>query len=209
MSVALLEKVNNNLLRAVQFHRLQADIFHFLALSGFNALHEYRYLCESLKQRELKRFIVSTCHELLSEEHIEPNITPFSKNRLGVTSNENWQCVKKCFMDYRAWESSSVALYEEIASTLSSDGDVISYDYIKELCLETHAELRHLTDMILAYNAVDWSLEQVLHDNDTLTERYRFLISKLHSPYLGHHMNSDVSDSKKGLYYVHNTSIVD
>ena len=200
MSIALLEQVNNRFCAAVSFHQNQANVFHYLALGGFNALHEYQYLCESLTQRKIKRFIISTYHQLKPDETVEdfkPSIQ--NKLRLDLTSTDVWQCVKDSFSAYRKWESSTLEYYENIAKQLSSSGDIIGYDFVKNLAIEVHAELAHLTDIVIGHNAIEWDMSQILDDQDILLERYRYLMSKIIPPYEAHHFNSDVSWEKRGV----------
>ena len=200
MSITLLEQVNKRYIEATSFHCNQANVFHYLALGGFNALHEYQYICESLTQRKIKRFIISTYHQLKPDEVIE-DFKPQTQNklRLDLTSTDVWQCVKNCFIEYRKWESSTLEYYESITKQLSGSGDIIGYDFVKTLAIEVHAELTHLTDMILGYNAIEWDLSQITDDQDTLLERYRYLMSKIIPLYEAHHFNSDVSWEKRGI----------
>lgn len=209
MAVDILSQVNHRYKQAVDFHRCASHLFSFLALEGFSVLHKYQHMCEDLTQLKVAEFIITTYHTMPDEQPLQPQESCLkNKHRLQLSANDIWSCVKQHFADYRKWESETLSLYEECAKNLSDKNDIIAYDFVKNLALEVHAELVHITDMILAYNSIDWSLEHILQEQDTLKERYKYLIANLHPPYTGHHKNSDVSESKKGLYYVPNSGII-
>jgi len=201
MSIEILNKVNQRYLQALELHKSSCDLFTFLAMRGFAEMHRYRYYCESKTQLLISDFIITTCH-VLPDSFVTSPYEPYfkSKSRLQLTPNDTWTCIKQNFADYRLWESETVSFLEDCAFKLSSDADIISYDYIKSLSLDVHKELVNVTDMIIGYSSIEWDLSQIKEEQDTLLERYLYLISTLHGkPKLYHHHNSLVSKELRTL----------
>ena len=190
MSLDLISKVNDRFISAIAFHRAQRDLFVFLSLEGFSQLHSYQIIVESKMQENLKTFIIKTYHHLPSDSASKAFYIGIKKSRLDLTPDYAWKENTNSFKQYRAWESETLSIYEDIAQQLNKSGDLIGYNYIKNIALEVHKELIKVSDMIIAYSAIEWDLSQIKSEQDTLLERYIYLTSQIYPEVKPHHFNS-------------------
>ena len=204
MTIKLLSKVNDRYLQALEVHRCSADLYAFLAFEGFKQLHNYQYAEEAQVQRKLKEFITKTYNVLLPDnpfdyfEVIDPKIK--NKKRTELTSAEICEAIKynwKCYCD---WEYQTLNIYETIAKQLSEESDIIGYDYVKNLAVMVNEELQYVNSTIVTYNAMDWDAAQLVAEQDTLHERYLYLMRELHKEFeQGHHFNSLVDQYSRSI----------
>ena len=199
MSKELIE-INDRYIYAIHFHSCASGLYRYLSLSGFEALHLYQYFVEAQKQNNIRNFIINTYH-LIPDEKVPDKLPQYfvGKHRLKITPTEVWDCVKSHMTEYRKLESENLIMYEKIASDLSKSGDIVGEQFVKSLVQDVHAELTHITDMILSLSAMDYDLPQIVESQADLKERYTYLISTIHKPYNAHHFNSDISYNKRGL----------
>ena len=201
MSVDILNKINQRYLQALGVHRCSAELFTFLAFNGFAEMHKHRYFCESKTQLEISEFIIASTNTLPEITAIpQENVLAVRKNRLQIQPNEVWNLIKENFYSYRIWESETLSILEECARQLSSSGDVLSELFVKRLCAENFEELQTVNEYCIAYSAIDYNLEQLRSEQDTLAERYIFLTTTINGkPKMYHHFNSYVDKNLRGI----------
>ena len=195
MSLELIKQVNDRYIDALAFHRTSADAFAFLSLYGFAQIHEYQYTEEAQTQRRLKLFLTRTYNHLISDagaqtfDLLDAKIK--NKKRSELQAADFWQAAQSAFSKYRQWEAETLELYEEITQQLSSSGDVVGSDYVKNLAVSINLELQYITDLMTAYNAIDWSMEQIRAEQDALQEKYIYRVRELYKDFPEyHHFNS-------------------
>ena len=204
MSIELLSQVNNRYHMAILFHREQADLFWYLSLPGFAMMHEYQLAAESFIQRKIKRFIIST-YNRVSPDDIPKTaniITPLikGKSRKETNSSERWTAIKESFKAYETWEDATLREYERIAKQLSERGEIASYRFVSKVVEDVHTELSYISDLLLAYNSMDYDMPQIVSDQDTLFERYEYKMKKMHKHFkMYHHYNSAVDAESKAV----------
>jgi len=195
LSIKYLEHINYNYSKAIQFHKDLFSVFELLYMRGFSQFHIYQCTMETKIQEKLKKFAINMYHKILAEEYIKPfeNIDPkfLSINRMDIKSSETCNSIKYLWKLYRDYEAKNLELYESYAKQLNDKNDVVAYDFIKNIAVNVSVELQHINNTIVAYNAMDWDLAQIVAEQDTIHERYLYLIREMYKNYnIGHHFNS-------------------
>ena len=194
-SIKLLMEVNDKLITACIFHSESHQLMDFLSLNGFSALHLYQHYSESLFKTKLKTFLIRT-YECCPDDTIVEDfglIRELLKNRsrADIPVKEKCEIIKRAFAEYIKWEQEALSLYEQISRELSSAGDIKSYSLIKELVDDVAQELSELKNMIQTYDLMNWSMEQIIAEQDTLAEKFLFKLKNIFSDIPKyHHFNS-------------------
>jgi len=202
MSIKALSEINNNYHVALAIHRELADVFWFLYLPGFALMHEYQLISENLIQRKLKRYISSTYHVFEPDRLPKSaNITEpllLGKNRKNLKVEETWRITREVFRIYIDWEEATLKKYEQIAVDIFNNGDISVFNFISEIIKEVKQELVFITDLSIGLSAMDWDMPTIVDQQDTIFERYEYLIKNL----LGksqeyHHWNSNIDPESR------------
>jgi len=184
VSVKLLSEVNNRFQVALAFHRESADLFHFLALPGFAAMHEYQYADEAKTQRELKQFIIKTCHYALKDKLpqnanlLEPLTNGLDRTKMDAT--KRWNVIQQAFNAYESWEHDTLIEYERVAGELISEHEIAAHLFMAEIIKDVAEEWQRVSDMVIAFKGMDWDLAQLQGEQAELKEEYE---EKLESIY--------------------------
>lgn len=197
MAIEFLQEISNNYNTAVAVHRELADVFWFLGgcTHGYAMWNEYQLIDESLTQRKIKRYITSTYHTFIPDELpksaniAEPLLN--GKNRKTLKMEEMWRIIKEAFRFYREWEEQTLELYQQIAAKLASNGEISAFNFVGEIIKSVKIELDYITDKTIELNSMNWDMAQIVAEQDTLTERYEYLIRNLlGKSHKYHHWNS-------------------
>jgi len=194
MLVSQLQQINNRLNIATQLHNELSSLFAFLGLDGFSMLHKYREITERHTQTRLKNYIVSAHGEALIDNH-EPNsniLIPLlkGKKRFELQAGEQREIIKEAWNVYREWEKSTLEEYENIACELFDACSVSAYNFISPIITDVSEELQKINDIMVGYELIDWDMPQIKAEQDTLKERYVYLISQIYPKVKPHHYNS-------------------
>ena len=197
MSVEIMQKFNNFLCVGLEFHDQSNDLFNFLSLSGFAAWHEWAYITERLYQKKIKKLITTT-YNIVTKNEPSNGINLLSmvkgKTRKQLTPEDRYKIIKTAFMEYEKFERDNLIEYENMAKQLSDNVDIALYSYVLEKVRDVESELAFLSDFILAHETMSWDFPQIVGSQDTLRERYLYLLRELYKNFeKGHHFNSLVS----------------
>jgi len=194
-SLQYLNNINNRLKTAVQFHLESADMYAYLSLYGFFAMHEWRTIDEQLCQRKLKLFTTRHCDMTPPDEPPVPAnlLSPLTRNkaRNEMSLDERWTAVKSGFEAWCRWETDSLEVYSATAKQLSDIGDMAAYKFVLKIVEEVDRELAFINDMITALSGMEWDMPTIVDKQDTWQELYAAKIRRLYKLYpLWHHNNS-------------------
>lgn len=179
----ILREINNRFLTAVVFHTESADLFHFLALPGFAALHEYQCFDESKTQRELKRYILENYNDPVYDSmELDPNIfRPLTegKQRIGVQSDDKWNTIKVAWEQYYKWESETKAEYSEMAKQLLDRNAVSDYEFVSKIVVDVSKELQTLTGYWLDMKGNDFDMPHISDLQEPMKIEYEKKLERL------------------------------
>jgi len=197
MSIQILEKLNNMLNTGLCFHDESNDLFNYLSLEGFAAWHEWQYITERLYQKKIKKLITST-YNIISKNSPQNDFNILSliknKNRKQLKPDDRYNIIKMSFIEYEKFERNNLMEYENMAKELSNNSDISLYAYVLEKIKDVENELAFLNDFILSHETMDWDFPQIISEQDTLKERYNYLLRKFYKSFpKAHHFNSLVS----------------
>lgn len=195
MSIKLLSEINDNYQKAVIFHKEQCDLFWFLSLPGFAALHEYQAVSENFTQRKLKKFIIDTCQNIVYDtipegaNLLEPLTKGKNRRKISVADRKN--IIIQSFSSYEKWEAEALDVYEKIAKELSTTGYIAAYRFVSELVEEVNEELGMVSNLIIAYQGTDWDMPFLTELQYDMSEQYEYKLRLLYKTYKKyHHFNS-------------------
>lgn len=177
MTIAeIFQKINSHQIEGLMTHEQLANYFDFLNLRGFMRLHEYHYLEESISMREICRYHMSHFNKLISYESVSnPDIIPsawFSKTRFDVDMSTRKRSVMTGFDKWKAWESETKKLYEELYSEACSLGEIAAAAKIKTLICDVDDELKIAEEMCLELKSVDYDPTYVIDIQKCLYDKY-------------------------------------
>lgn len=173
------DTVNERLNTALYFHRKQADVFNFLGLHGFHAMHEYQYWDEAETARKLKDFVITHCGTLLFDTPPDMDAIKFVPSGLEETkreelTNENWmEFIETSFKAYLKWETETLIDYEETAAEFFKAGKIADYEFMSGLVRDVSQEKAELTNIILELQGTGYDLPTIVDMQDGLIKRYR------------------------------------
>ena len=183
MSIKLFEEVNNRFVLAKIFHAENADLFCFLAMSGFQALHEWQLQDEGLTQRKVKRYAIESYNTIIYDEiPADANILePLTKglDRTKLSQDDVTNILQKAWRSYVSYEKGALKAYEDIASKLHSNGDISGFSFVMEICKDVRDELNRIQNMLLDYESMGWDSAELSGRQQDLADTYRKKLNKL------------------------------
>lgn len=191
MSLELLSEINARYQTAIAFHRESADLFWFLSLPGFAALHEYQYKDESCTQRKLKKFIIMNCQQapidpppeevrLLQPLVGDQKRIALKKGDTEMSPIHKWEAMKQAWSVYLTWETSTLKEYESIAEKLFEDGDIAEYQFIAELIKDVSEEIASVADIIAALRNMEFDMPTVTSMQPDMEKHYKAKLCKFY-----------------------------
>lgn len=168
--------INTRQIIALMFHDDMADLFDFLALPGFQKLHEYQYITESAEHRKLKWYFMNHHGMLLFDEQIHPiDVIPddwYKYSRMDVTPAIKKQYTQKAMEMYHAWESGTKNLYEKSAAKALEWGKIADFNRINCLVHDVSEELKCLENLCLELKSVSYDCSYIESIQDRYQEKY-------------------------------------
>lgn len=175
----ILTNINSRYQTAIAFHKESSDLFCFLGLPGFAALHEYQFISESKTSRELKKYIIENHNQVVLDEApkeiniLKPLVTSKNQSRLNITSRAAEEMVKQAFIAYQKWETYQKKENEDASKNLLSSGDVTDHIFVSILAEDASRELVKLNQIILDMKLTDFDHSHIADLQPALKSEYR------------------------------------
>lgn len=161
---------------ALMFHDSMIDLFEFLGLEGYKAMHEHQYFSESAERRVIKEYYIETQDKLVELDHLtDPRVVPeeWSRyTRFDVTPQVRKSSVEKAFEEYDQWECDTKDIYESCAKQLLEAGCLAEYDKVMELIRDVTDEIRTLELMLIDLRSVSFDAVHIADLQPVLVEKY-------------------------------------
>lgn len=161
---------------ALMFHSEMSEMFHFLGLSGFEALHRYQYLTESIAHLDMKHYYLDSKGVLLPDGGVDSiDVIPSEWLRYtqeDVTPQVRDQAIQKALEQYEDWEKETKLVYEKYIAYLLAWQQVSDALYLSHLLEEVNTELRELNSLALYLGGISYDPIGVMALQDDLRATY-------------------------------------
>lgn len=168
--------INVRQITALMLHSEMADLFEFLGLEGFRAMHEYQFLEESSAHRSIKTHYLKNTNKLLPDAEVDSvDVIPddwVQYTRMDVTPQVRKQAVQRAMEQYHKWESDTKMLYCKSAAYLIKENRMSDYNKVNELVKDVTDELRRVERLYLELSAVNYDMVYVVELQDELCKEY-------------------------------------
>lgn len=205
----IFEKINEHQVEAVDFHCQMVSLFDFLGLEGFEKMHEYRFIDESLEHMKTKREFMDRHQRLLKDgsrkgmKYIDEEW--FSASRCDVPTQVREKSVEEAMNQYEKWEEETKDYYEDCATKAMEAGCHSEYRIIEELIKDVDEELKHIHKLVNELKGVGYDSEYIYKMQEPLEEKYERKIEHLKEKVSKWHKDKDreykTKDKHESKYY--------
>jgi hypothetical protein len=170
-------EINNRFIGAIMMHGQFANYFAFLGLRGYENLHEYQHLAESIERRKVCRYYINHHNALIKEDFSgEVNIIPdawYTAKRLSVGKSTKQKAVEDGFLEYHNWESDTKSVYEKYAQKLRETGSVADAIFVEKLVEDVSAELKTVERMFSDLISTGYDMVYITENQSEIQEKYK------------------------------------
>lgn len=173
----LFKRVSDRYQTAISFHRENADLFRFLALPGFAALHEYQVIDETNAQRSIKRFVIDNYGVIYTDANpdnvnmLDPLLSGVDK--YSMDNERKWRALQSSWSAYRDWEVETKEVQSEAAKILLDNGFIHDYTFMSALVDDVSSELVKLEAIMLDMRNTDFDMPHIQDMQTPLCDEYR------------------------------------
>lgn len=176
--ISIFSEIVTHQIQGVMLHDDLANMFDFMALSGFKCMQEYQAKCEFSKMRETNHYAINHMNTMLESRSTTraKDIVPSSwrnATRFDVGENDRKSKVKELFMKWREWEKETKAFYQKKFKELHDMGLIASAEFVEELLEDVDHELNRIEKKILCYSSVGWDSVFILEQQSELKHKYK------------------------------------
>lgn len=161
----IFSQISAHQIEGMMLHDQMADAFAFLALPGFEKLHERQYMNESREMRCLHRYYIKHMDVLMEEGRPEdPHVIPRSwagYARQQVTTDAKRKAVRELMERWVRWETETRGMYQECVHHLNEHGEVAAACEVKRLLLDVDEELCRAKELHLRLEAVMYDMPTI------------------------------------------------
>lgn len=161
----IFSKICERQIGGIMLHEQLADYFDFLGHSGFMQEQEYRYLVESLKLRDTRRYFIKHYNLLTNKLNVgAKGYIPsawYGFDRREVIASAKKNAVKYCFNTWYDWELESKKIYETCYYELNELRDLSSALFVKGLVNGVNSELEEIDSVRLKLGDIEYNLSDV------------------------------------------------
>lgn len=169
-------KISRHQIEGVMLHDQMADAFAFLALPGFEKLHEHQYKEESAGMRNTHRYYISRVGMLMCEGRPEdPQVIPRSwmgYKRRQVSAENKRKAVSDLMDHWVRWEQETKQMYEECCRHLTECNEIAAACFVKQMVMDVDEELCHAEKLQLRLESVSYDMAAVDQIQHELMEMY-------------------------------------
>lgn len=171
------ETIISHMSKGTKFHDSMMDLYIFMGLDGFHKMHEYQYLCESMKRRQIKSYVIEHMNFLVKDECDEQDLsfispTWYDYSRHVVTPEVKQQYIKPSFQAYWQWEQETKELLSYCANELMYMGEMAYFNEIMKMVDEIEEEIQMLEKLMIKLESVDFKMEYVLDIQEEICDFY-------------------------------------
>lgn len=163
-------------------HSLLSELFTFLGLYGYAELHRYRELEEGEELREMTdRYILAEGMLIPDAELDAPAVLQqyYRIDRRATDASWRRRAVRNGMTKWREWESETVVFLNDASRNLSVNGDFSHAAYVAGKADNVLNERTFAEDMILRLESIDYSMAEMLREQDRFVKEYSGKIRKL------------------------------
>jgi hypothetical protein len=157
-------------------HEELANYFDFLDLHGYKRMHEYHYLEESASMRTVCRYFINHYSMLIPKGEVDkPDIIPtawYTHVRTDVDASTRKKAVMTAFDKWKAWETETKRLYEDMYVEACDIKEIAAALKIKQLICDVDQELKYVERKCVELKAVDYNAEYIYQEQDYLHKEY-------------------------------------
>lgn len=166
----IFSKIANRMIQGLMFHEQMSNYYDFLGMKGYKRCHEYHYLEETCKYRQLCRYYINHYSKLIPYSEVEdPDAIPeswyrYTRQDVDVSTKKN--AVRNGLEKWVEWETGTKDLYEKMYKELMDAGEVASALYLSEFIRGVDCELKkvqryHISKLATGYDLIDIMQEQI------------------------------------------------
>lgn len=168
------ETVSKHQIEGMMLHDQLADAFEYLALPGFEAMHEYRFADESKAMRALHLYYISRYNSIVPDFH--PSSIDLLRCWRGgerrAAMDTRRKHVRELFEKWVEWERDTKLLYQRIVAELCNAGEVAAAHEMLELVKDVDEELANAEAMHMRLDSIAYDMPTVEQMQDALENEY-------------------------------------
>lgn len=182
-AVKLLSEVLDRYQTAMAFHWESQNLFYWLSLKGFSAIHEYQFYDETRSAQKLKEYIIDRYGVVVLDKGPDnPEILTMidqGQDRIDVDPEQKWKLIQGAWEKYRLWELSTRKEYQRIATDLLNAGKVDDFQYISKLIEDVSLEIVKIEEIILDMSGTNYDLPHISDLQPSLEDQYNHKIKHI------------------------------
>lgn len=184
MTVAeVFTEISKHMIKGMMTHEQLANYYDFLGLCGYKRCHEYHYLSESCKYRDLCNYYITTHNMLIPESEVEnPKVIPrswYSTTRQKVDNTTKRNAIKSGLDAWVTWEYETKSLYETMWKELIEQGEISDAMKVQELLCDVNEELGNAERYALNLKAEDYDLGEIFIAQEEEHEQYKHMLKEI------------------------------
>ena len=165
------------MIEGVMLHDEMSNYYDFLSLKGFRKIHEYQYWKENIAYTDFSHWVINHLDKLPRESEVDnPDVIPegwYNYKTLDVNANTKKEAVKGGLEKYLNWEKSTKIFYEKAYKQLYDLGDLLGAMKVQCLFKDVEEEIEHIKERIIHYNMINYDIETILLDQESLYILYK------------------------------------
>lgn len=175
-SLEVFGRINSRFQTALLFHKENSELFSFLGLEGFHALHEHQYFDEAKNARSVKFYVIENHNRIIFDSNPQP-VDQFPKTWAGLTRgsikiDERAVQTKQSFDNYYTWEHDTLLFLQEQAKALADIGEIADYKFVISLLVDVQEELANVNQMILELEFCNYDPTHIIEMQSEYAQKY-------------------------------------
>ena len=183
MSIDLIfSELAGHQLEGVMLHAELSNYFDFLALSGFTAQQEYRFLEESKEDRELHRYYIEHFNRMIDISTVNLDSASriprdmFTMTRYDLINDDRRMAIKAAFDEWVTWERDTRRFLEGIYVKLFDESAISAGNFVLQKISDVAEELRQAEEQSLMLQSMDYDLPNIYDMQD---DYFKFYTKKI------------------------------
>lgn len=187
----LYSELINRMKQGVEMHEQLADYYGFLNLPGYQKCHDYQMLCELLTYRKAKDAYMREYNQLvqpmenmgLNNSNMTNNKNPqnyaevipqnwYSHTRYDVDAGTKRSAVRDGFKKWLTYETETKEFLTKMAQHLEEINEREAARKLDYLIDHVEKEIEHAEEKILSLENVNYDMNYILQEQDSLKQKY-------------------------------------
>lgn len=169
--------MSNQLIQGMMFHEQMSNYYDFLGLNGYKRCHEYQFLTETNAYRKVNRYYINHHNRLIPDTKVQvSNVIPeswyrYERDEVDVNTKRN--AVKSGLQKWIEWEQSTKTLFCTLRQEICMLQEYADLIIIDELIADVDCELKKAQRYMLTKKALDFSIDNIIADQDVMHHKYK------------------------------------